>query len=88
LDELANQVGTHRSHLARLFRKHLGLTVSEYRRDRRLEQAYRRLLESDEKIASIAAHAGFADHAHFCRLFKSRYGLSPSEHRLNSRSFR
>lgn len=81
IHELAAEVGTHRSHLARLFRKHLGLTVTEYRRDRRLEFAYRRLLEGDQKIATIAAESGFADHAHFCRLFKSRFGLSPSEHR-------
>lgn len=81
LSELAHEVGTHRSHLARLFQTHLGVSVGEYLRDRRLEWAYGRLASTEEKIATIAFEAGFADHAHFCRLFKARYGASPSDQR-------
>nr|HMS56535.1 AraC family transcriptional regulator [Fimbriimonadaceae bacterium] len=81
LSELADEVGTHRSHLARLFQTHLGVSVGEFLRDRRLEWAYTRLASTDEKIAAIAFEAGFADHAHFCRLFKARYGASPSDQR-------
>lgn len=84
LEELSAEVGVHRSHLARLFRKHLGVSVGEFVRDRRLEWGYQQLLSSDAKIAVVAAEAGFADHAHFCRLFKARYGKAPSAIRYQS----
>lgn len=78
LDEVARSVGTNRSTLGRLFRHHVGVSVGEYVRDRRLEWAYRQLTDSNTKIAVIASAAGFADQAHFCRCFKTRYGVTPS----------
>ena len=78
LDEVARAVGTNRSTLGRLFRHHVGVSVGEYVRDRRLEWSYRQLTESNSKIAVIAAAAGFADQAHFCRCFKTRYSVTPS----------
>lgn len=82
LEYVADELSVHRSHLARLFRRHLGLTLGEYLRDRRLEWSFQRLKHGNHKIANIAVEAGFADHAHFCRLFKARYGLTPGEHRV------
>lgn len=78
LDEVARSVGTNRSTLGRLFRHHVGVSVGEYVRDRRLEWAYLQLTDTNTKIAVIAAAAGFADQAHFCRCFKTRYGVTPS----------
>lgn len=78
LDEVARSVGTNRSTLGRLFRHHVGVSVGEYVRDRRLEWAYRQLTDTNTKISVIAAAAGFADQAHFCRCFKTRYGVTPS----------
>lgn len=87
LESLSDEIGVHRSHLARLFRKHLGVTVGEYLRDRRLEWAFRQLTTTDTKIAHLAVVAGFSDHAHFCRLFKGRFGLSPSAYRHKGLDF-
>ena len=78
LDDVARAVGTNRSTLGRLFRHHLGVSVGEYIRDRRLEWGHRQLTDTNAKISTIAAAAGFADQAHFCRCFKTRYWVKPS----------
>lgn len=86
LNALAGEVKMHPAHLARTFKKHFGVSVGEYVRDRRLEWAFRKLGSTEAKLAEIAIAAGFADHAHFSRAFRTRYGLTPSECRLRLKS--
>jgi AraC family transcriptional regulator len=77
LQELANAVGVHEVHLARVFRKFHGCTVGEYVRQLRIEYASRQLSITDEGLADIACAAGFSDQSHFSRTFKSRTGMLP-----------
>jgi AraC family transcriptional regulator len=81
LDEIAQTVGVHPTHLARSFKKHFRSTVGEYLRRLRLDWAMRQLSESEDSIAEIAASAGFYDQSHFTHLFKQHTGFSPAEFR-------
>ena len=85
LSQIADQVGLHPSHLARLFRARYGLSIGEYGRRLRLDWAAHRLVTSDDALAVIAARAGFADQSHLTREFKRRLGLSPGRYRLAHR---
>jgi AraC-like DNA-binding protein len=49
--------------------------------DRRRSEAYKRLLDSSESIASIALALGFSKQSSFSRAFKSWTGLTPVEFR-------
>ena len=84
LVEIANVVGVHPTHLARTFKKHYRTTVGEYLRGLRLDWATRRLSETEDSIAEIAAAAGFYDQSHFSHLFKQHTGLTPAEFRALS----
>ncbi|MBL8087231.1 MAG: helix-turn-helix transcriptional regulator [Chthonomonas sp.] len=86
LYSLAQEVSMHPAHLARSFKKHFGMSVGEYVRDRRLEWAYKKLASSQFKLSEIALAAGFADHAHFSRAFRARYAMTPSECRIRLRN--
>lgn len=81
LDEIAGSVGVHPTHLARTFKKHFRSTVGEYLRKLRLDWAMKRLSESEDSIAEIAAAAGFYDQSHFSHQFKQHTGFTPAEFR-------
>lgn len=83
LRAVAGVAGIHPIHLARSFRKYLGVNFSRYVLAERLRLGLRRLLESTHSITRIAVECGFADHPHFCRVVKSVTGFSPSHFRRN-----
>lgn len=78
---IANVVGVHPVHLARVFRRRYGCSIGEYARNWRVELASRQLATSTSPIAEIAVAAGFADQSHLCRTFKAVSGLTPKEFR-------
>jgi len=81
LVEIADNVGVHPTHLARTFKKYFRSTVGEYLRKLRLDWAMKRLSESEDSIAEIAAAAGFYDQSHFSHQFKQHTGFTPAEFR-------
>jgi AraC family transcriptional regulator len=85
LSWIAHEIGIHPSHLARVFRAQFGQSIGEYGRRLRLEWAAQLLACSEERLASVAARAGFADQSHLTREFKRRYGVTPGRDRLAHR---
>jgi AraC family transcriptional regulator len=83
--DLADAVGVHPVHLARVFRLHYGTPVGAYLRGLRMTWAAGRLTESDDGIAQIAIQAGFFDQSHFTRTFKRQFGLTPLAYRNAAR---
>jgi len=78
---LAVMAGTHPVYLARVFRRHLGCSVTEYVQRLRTRHAASQLATSREAIGRVAMASGFADHAHLCRVFKSEMGITPGAYR-------
>ncbi|MGH7508527.1 MAG: AraC family transcriptional regulator [Gemmatimonadales bacterium] len=83
--EIAEAVGVHPAHLARVFRNHFKLSMGSYVRGLRLEWAARELIRSDDSLATVALAAGFADQSHFTRFFKRYTGLTPNAYRRSMR---
>lgn len=83
---IAQSVGVHPVHLARVFRRSYRCTVGEYVRKLRVTFAYQRIAESDSPLAEIALAAGFYDQAHFSKAFKCMTGVSPGRLRRVLRS--
>lgn len=81
LDDIADAIGIHPVHLARVFRQFHHCTISEYVRNLRIDYARRRMLASKEPLVEIALAAGFADQTHFSRSFKRVTGMTPTEFR-------
>ena len=78
LSEVASQVGVHPMHLVKLFRRRYRCSLGEFVRRRRVAWARNELANRDRTISSIAAEAGFADHAHFTRTFRRLTGCTPA----------
>lgn len=68
-------------HLTRSFRRHLGITPTEFINAKRLGYGAELLLTRDLPILEVAAQCGFHSLSHFYRLFTQRYGCPPKEFR-------
>ena len=78
--ELETITGLSRFDLARQFKALLGTSPYRYLLMRRLDFARHRI-EDDDRLADVAADAGFADQAHLTRAFKAAFGLTPARYR-------
>lgn len=81
LDDLNAVNGFSRCHFSRLFQLFTGYTISEYIRGRRLTEAAKSLVETDEKIMSIALQYQFSSQDAFTRAFTKAFGIPPARFR-------
>lgn len=83
--EVAGAAGVHPVHLARVFRRHLGCTVTAYARRIRLERAATLLSLGRSPIPAVAQTCGFADQSHLTRALRRDIGLTPASFRRLAR---
>jgi len=85
LTQIAAEVGVHPVYLATAFRQKFGITIGEFVRRLRIEQACAELKKKDLPLSLIALQAGFSDQSHFSKVFKSYVGMTPREYRTTVR---
>lgn len=73
--------GCTREHLSRSVKKHLGVTVSEFISDLRLNYIANMLLSSNKPISEIVFDSGFNTISLATTRFKKKYGVSMSAYR-------
>lgn len=81
LISLAKAVGTNARRLNDAFRSCAGVTVFDYLREARMEQARKLLRETTLAVQVIASDLGYDNPANFATAFRTRYGLSPRDYR-------
>lgn len=69
------------AYFSRRFKQQVGMSWSDYVRTHRLHMASRRLLETQQSVASIAYDLGFSTPSHFGELFHRRFGMTPKDYR-------
>jgi len=72
------------SYMARQFKKEKGMSVTEYIRLVRHQNACRLLRNSRIPVGSIALNVGYIDTGYFCRVFKRIEGVTPMAYRERS----
>jgi len=87
VEAIAEEAGQSPSHLSRLFRQELGLSILDFLTRLRMDEAKRLLLgDVHRNIGQIAEAAGYRDPNYFSRVFRRETGLSPREYRLSGRN--
>jgi len=81
--QLAETVGLTQDHLARCFRRRMGVTIPRYLLQRRIAHARQLLLTTDLPVNRIAARVGMPDPQHFNKQFRRLTGLSPTAMRAS-----
>jgi AraC-like DNA-binding protein len=79
--DLAEVAGVSRRQIERRFRDSAGMSPVEFITRARLDEACRRLRDTDQSIAKVAAGVGFYDQSALSRLFRKYLGVSPREFR-------
>ena len=84
ISSIAASLGISRSHLYRVFIKHLGLSPNDYLTQYRINRACSLLRNSKLTISNIANSVGYDDPLYFSRVFKKVKGVSPSIYLKNA----
>ena len=79
LDEVAEICAVSRFQISRAFSEAFGLSLTQYRRGRRLTEAARSLAAGASDILAVALEAGYGSHEAFTRAFHDQFGLTPAE---------
>jgi len=82
---LARDVGTNETKLSRAFRAVYGMTIFEYVRSRRMEEAQRLLRAGNLSVTEIAFEVGYEYSCNFSVAYKRHFGVTPKEERAATR---
>ncbi|KAB0677537.1 helix-turn-helix domain-containing protein [Aureimonas leprariae] len=85
IDDLADLAHLSASGLHRMFKRHVGQTVTDYVGQLRIGRACQLLIASDMPIAHVASDAGYANLSLFNRQFQRARGETPRSFRRNFR---
>ena len=81
LSELAHRVNLSIWHLSHLFKAETGMTIGEYLKNMRMQEAKELLETTFLSVKEIMARVGINDKRHFAEDFKRIYGLTPMQYR-------
>ena len=81
INELAEYIGYNADYLSTVFKKHTGISVTQYTNTLRIKAAKTFLSSFGTSVKETAYSCGFADEKYFIRVFKQYEGITPSEYR-------
>ncbi|MBA2781378.1 MAG: AraC family transcriptional regulator [Actinomycetota bacterium] len=85
LRDVARATNLSPGYLTTLVRRRTGRTVLEWIHERRMAEARRLLVETDESIERIGASVGYDDPIYFIRRFRGAHGATPASWRRANR---
>ena len=77
LDYLCTIINMTKSHMCRLFKKAIGITVIDFINFVRIWNAENLLTSTDDKVLNISMDVGFSNISYFNRIFKKTTGMTP-----------
>lgn len=81
IQALAEYTGLSTSYLSRVFKQNLGVSISDYIREKKIEKACHLLRYSDKPVIDIANYLAFSSQSHFIQTFENFIGLTPKKYR-------
>ena len=78
IEALGTQVGCSSFYLSRLFSKEMGMTIPQYVRQIRMEQAAELLLGGRHNVTEAAMEVGYSSLSHFSKAFCTTIGCCPA----------
>lgn len=81
LKDIAKELKLHSNYLSSLFKDETGISVTQYIRNKKIEEAKYLLRNGEFSISEIAEMLGFNSLSYFSKVFQQGVGCSPREYR-------
>lgn len=78
--QIASDLGVSQEHLSRIFKKEVGMSVSDYIRRIKVNESKYMMLYTDYSLSQISQMLSFCSQSHFCEAFKKEEGITPKEY--------
>lgn len=82
LNDMAADLHFSPNHLSKTFKERMGLSITAYANEKRLDEARMLLVNTSLAIEEISRRAGFKYPSYFIALFKAKYGATPRRYRI------
>ncbi len=83
LSAVAEYVGLTPVYLSTRFKEELGIGFSDYLNRVRIDISKKLLLETDEKVLTIALMVGYSNPRYYSRVFRELEGIRPTDYRIS-----
>lgn len=80
LETLANLTFCSESHIARVFKKHTGMTIVSYVHQVRIENSIKKMTEDGLSVKEAAEEVGYQNLNNFYKYFKFQTGMTPASY--------
>lgn len=81
INDLAEHTGFSASYLSHLFKDEVGISISDYIREKKVEKAQNLLKFCDYSLIEIANYLSFSSQSHFIQVFQNQVGITPKKYR-------
>lgn len=81
-EELSRTLQLSEGHIAREFRREMGMSIAQYQNRQRIELACVTIRRTRMPLAQVAEQCGFHDYPYFFKTFKRLVGMSPTEYQI------
>ena len=81
LEEIARKFHYSKFYVERVFKEHTGQPLYQYIKNRRLNEAAKKLVETRQPIVEIALEAGYRSQQAFTQAFHDAYASTPQKYR-------
>lgn len=82
VEEIAQKVHLNSDYLTRIFKKEMGISISKYIIQRKMEIAKELMRKTEKSIGDIATEVGYFNYSSFNRIFNKVVGMSPQEFKM------
>lgn len=80
-NDIASMIDLSPKYLSVLFKKEVGITISEYIQQTKIEEAKKLLAHSSNTILDISSLLNFSDQSYFTKVFRKFAGITPKVYR-------
>lgn len=83
-NDIAEMIGLSPQHLSSLFKKEVGISLSEFRQQEQVNEAKKLILYSNTPFSEVSALLNFSDQSYFTKVFKKHVGITPKQYKERS----
>lgn len=81
VENIASHIQLSTNYLRSIFKEHMGITLSKYITDKKIQYACKILVETEDSIQSICERLDFTSANYFYTYFKKNTGMTPNQYR-------